>query len=169
MESGVLKANRAKILKAARERAGLTQEEIAKRIKVAKQTYLKWENGDTEPKATQIKLLAQELKISADEICNGVLFERYNLDDFIMEQMISQAPSDIITLRTWQFIHDHQGYMDSLIVKDLERKKRDLKSAIENNKDLIEMGMVMTEEHKELFQNAIEKRKEEIAKLESEQ
>ncbi|MEZ8021417.1 helix-turn-helix domain-containing protein [Vibrio splendidus] len=168
MESSVLKTNRAKILRAARERAGLTQEEIAKRIKVAKQTYLKWENGDTEPKATQIKLLAQELKISADEICNGVLFEKYALDDFIMEQMISGAPSNIITLRTWQFIHDHQGYIDSLTVKDLERKKRDLESAIETNKEFIEMGMEMTEEHKKLFKDAIEKSKEEIAKLESE-
>ena len=167
MESSVLKENRAKILRAARERAGLTQEEIAKRIKVAKQTYLKWENGDTEPKATQIKLLAQELKISADEICNGVLFEKYALDDFIMEQMISQAPSDIITLRTWQFIHDHQGYMNSLVVKDLERKKRDLQSAIETNKDLIEAAIEMTEEEKNLFTNAIKRSKEELAKLES--
>ncbi|CAK2172253.1 putative transcriptional regulator [Vibrio crassostreae] len=168
MESSVLKTNRAKMLRAARERAGLTQEEIAKRIKVAKQTYLKWENGDTEPKATQIKLLAQELKISADEICNGVLFERYALDDFIMEQMVSQAPPNIVTLRTWQFIHDHQGYIESLSIKDLERRRKDLESAILNYEDLIKMGAITTEENEKIFKNAIEKEKKEIARLERE-
>ncbi|MBJ6954726.1 helix-turn-helix transcriptional regulator, partial [Vibrio cholerae] len=35
------------VLKAARLSAGLTQEQVAQKVKVAKQTYLKWENGET--------------------------------------------------------------------------------------------------------------------------
>lgn len=110
----VLKEARAKLLRTAREKAGFTQEEIAKLVKVAKQTYLKWENGDTEPKATQIKLLADNLGITADEICSGILYKKYSLDDFIIEQRISNAPRDIISLRTWQHIRDHDSFLNSL-------------------------------------------------------
>ncbi|WP_445947067.1 helix-turn-helix transcriptional regulator, partial [Shewanella sp.] len=46
------------VLKEARHRRGLKQEDVAKLVKVAKQTYLKWENGTTEPKASQVKDLA---------------------------------------------------------------------------------------------------------------
>jgi len=166
MDSNVLKAARAKVLRVSREKKGLTQEEIAKRIKVAKQTYLKWENGDTEPKATQIMLLAKELKITADEICNGEIYERYELDDFIISQMVSQAPENIITLRAWQFIANHQGFIDSLTIKDLERRKRDLESAISMNQDLIEMGGKTTKENADRFQEAVKKEKKEIEKLE---
>lgn len=107
------------VLKESRTRCGFTQEEIAKRVKVAKQTYLKWENGDTEPKASQIKLLAENLGITADEICNGYLYGRYTLDDFIIEQHISQAPTDVITLRTWQHIKDHESFISSLKYQQL--------------------------------------------------
>ncbi len=108
------------VLKAARANAGLTQEEIATKVKVAKQTYLKWENGDTEPKATQIKLLAENLKITADEICNGKLYQRYSLDDFIIEQRRGNATTDMITLRTWQHIKDHASYAHSLQYEELD-------------------------------------------------
>ncbi len=120
MSETVLKQARAKLLKTAREKAGFTQEEIAKRVKVAKQTYLKWENGDTEPKATQIKLLAENLDITADEICTGSLYKRYSLDDFIIAQSISNAPRDIISLRTWQHIKDHDSFINSLSSSNIE-------------------------------------------------
>ncbi|MRI14543.1 helix-turn-helix transcriptional regulator [Vibrio cholerae] len=113
------------VLRESRSRCGFTQEEIAKRVKVAKQTYLKWENGDTEPKASQIKLLAENLGITADEICNGYLYGRYTLDDFIIEQHISQAPTDGITLRTWQHIKDHESFINSLKYQQLNHDEMD--------------------------------------------
>ncbi|WP_412498238.1 helix-turn-helix transcriptional regulator [Vibrio furnissii] len=113
------------VLRESRSRCGFTQEEIAKRVKVAKQTYLKWEIGDTEPKASQIKLLAENLDITADEICNGYLYGRYTLDEFIIEQHISQAPTDVITLRTWQHIKDHESFINSLKYQQLNHDEMD--------------------------------------------
>ena len=48
-------------LAAARVNAGLTQEEVAKAMKVGKQTIVSWEKGNSEPKMSQ----SRELKDSA--------------------------------------------------------------------------------------------------------
>jgi len=150
------------VLKASRMNMGFTQEEIAKRVKVAKQTYLKWENGDTEPKASQIKLLAEHLRITADEICSGELYTRYELDDFIMEQMASEAPKDVITLRTWQQIPNHERFINSLREKDLQRRKYDLESAKNNYQELKD---IMTPENREKMLEAISEEERKIQDL----
>lgn len=102
------------VIKSARIEKGYTQEEIANLVKVAKQTYLKWENGETEPKATQIKLLASNLNITADEICNGTRYEKIGLEDFILGTAISRAPREIITMYTWKMIADHKAFFDKI-------------------------------------------------------
>ncbi|EWS66814.1 hypothetical protein JS84_21115 [Vibrio vulnificus] len=150
------------VLKASRMNMGFTQEEIAKRVKVAKQTYLKWENGDTEPKASQIKLLAENLRVTADEICNGELYTRYDLDDFIMEQMASEAPKDVITLRTWQQIPNHEKFINSLREKDLQRRKYDLESAKNNYQQLKD---IMTQENREKMLEAIDEEEKQIREM----
>ncbi|HHX8605150.1 TPA: helix-turn-helix transcriptional regulator, partial [Vibrio alginolyticus] len=61
------------VLKEARTLKNLSQPDIAKLVGVTKQTYLKWENDVTEPKATQVNKLAEVLGISANEICAGKL------------------------------------------------------------------------------------------------
>jgi len=150
------------VLKASRANAGFTQEEIAKRVKVAKQTYLKWENGETEPKASQIKLLAENLNITADEICNGELYKRYELDEFIIEQMISNTPQDVITLRTWQHIANHERFIESLREKDLYRRQSDLTSAKRTYEDFSES---MTAEHKAQLLDAIMEEEKQIEQI----
>ncbi|WP_300181380.1 helix-turn-helix transcriptional regulator [uncultured Aliivibrio sp.] len=102
------------VIKSARIEKGYTQEEIATLVKVAKQTYLKWENGETEPKATQIKLLAINLNVTADEICNGTRYEKVDLEDFIIGTAISRAPREIITMYTWKMIPDHGSFFDKI-------------------------------------------------------
>lgn len=59
------------ILRQARERAKLMQDEAAEMIGVSKQTLSKWENGKTEPKASQVHKIAEIYKISADYLCAG--------------------------------------------------------------------------------------------------
>ncbi|HHG3261605.1 TPA: helix-turn-helix transcriptional regulator [Vibrio parahaemolyticus] len=61
------------VLKEVRTLKNLSQPDIAKLVGVTKQTYLKWENDVTEPKATQVNKLAEVLGISANEICAGKL------------------------------------------------------------------------------------------------
>jgi len=51
-----------------RELKGFKQEDIASMIKVTTQTYYKWESGKTEPKASQIKMLASALGVSINAI-----------------------------------------------------------------------------------------------------
>lgn len=104
------------VIKEARMNKGFTQEQIAERVKVAKQTYLKWENGETEPKATQIRLLAENLDVTADEICNGELDTKYSLETFIYEMASATRYRDLETLITWKHVSDHKKFISDLKV-----------------------------------------------------
>lgn len=46
-------------LAAARVNAGLTQEDVAKELRVGKQTVVNWEKGKTEPKMSQSRQLSE--------------------------------------------------------------------------------------------------------------
>ncbi|WP_237333940.1 helix-turn-helix transcriptional regulator, partial [Vibrio anguillarum] len=106
------------VLKNARLRKGLTQEQVAKEVKVAKQTYLKWENGETEPRATQIANLAKTLNVSANEICQGVEFGKLSLQDFIIELSQIAVPREIVTMTVWEQLEDHYTFLDILETRE---------------------------------------------------
>lgn len=55
-------------LAAARVNAGLTQEEVAKIIKVSKQTLLNWEKGKTTPSFSTLSTLSSIYHIPIDYI-----------------------------------------------------------------------------------------------------
>lgn len=55
-------------LAAARVNARLTQQEVAKHMRVGKQTIVSWEKGLTEPKATQALALAELYGLPLDNI-----------------------------------------------------------------------------------------------------
>lgn len=55
-------------LAAARVNAGLTQEDVAKKLNVGKQTVVSWEKGETEPKISQGMALSALYKIPLDFI-----------------------------------------------------------------------------------------------------
>ncbi len=55
-------------LRAARERKGLSQKELAENIGVAKSTYSLYESGNREPNVQTIKKIADLLNVSADEL-----------------------------------------------------------------------------------------------------
>lgn len=46
-------------LKAARVNAGLTQKELAKKLKVAQTTVNNWEKGDSEPSVSQMREISR--------------------------------------------------------------------------------------------------------------
>ncbi len=73
------------VIKEARIRRNLKQEEVAGFVNVTVQTYSKWENGKTEPKASQVSKLSEILKVSEKEICNGKVSEHYELEIFMRE------------------------------------------------------------------------------------
>ena len=55
-------------LSAARVNAGLTQEDVAKALKVGKQTIVSWEKGKSEPKMSQCRELSELYKMPLDYI-----------------------------------------------------------------------------------------------------
>lgn len=55
-------------LAAARVNANMTQEEVAKTMRVGKQTIVAWEKGDSEPKVSQAMALSLLYRIPLDNI-----------------------------------------------------------------------------------------------------
>ena len=54
----------------ARKKANLSQEEIAERLNITRQTVSKWESNETVPNINQVKLLEKIYKISLEELLN---------------------------------------------------------------------------------------------------
>ncbi|MFC1237444.1 helix-turn-helix transcriptional regulator [Vibrio sp. F74] len=113
------------VLKDARSNINLSQTEVAESVGVTKQTYLKWENGATEPKASQVMKLAQVLKVTEGEICKGMLNKRLPIEKFIIELSKLGADNAIQTLRTWEQVPDHAEYLMSLL-KDNTKSEDDI-------------------------------------------
>ncbi|NRA94281.1 MAG: helix-turn-helix transcriptional regulator, partial [Psychroserpens sp.] len=61
------------VLKETRLSLNLKQADVAEYVGITTQTYMKWENGKNEPKASHVKKLAEILNISEVEICRGEL------------------------------------------------------------------------------------------------
>lgn len=55
-------------IKAARVNMGLTQQELADEVKVAKKTVWSWENGKTKPTIDKIEPLCNALGVEYDDI-----------------------------------------------------------------------------------------------------
>ena len=63
-------------LKAARMRKGLSQQEVADLVGVAKSTYSMWETGNREPNLMRIKTLTKVLDVSGDELLGLIPMDR---------------------------------------------------------------------------------------------
>lgn len=59
-------------IKAARERAGLTQEDLAERMEVSRQAVSKWENGSSEPSTANLLALAKLYGVDLGALLEGV-------------------------------------------------------------------------------------------------
>ena len=60
----------------ARKRCGLTQEEVAEKLGVSRQTVSKWETDETLPDIRQSKRLALLYRLSLDELIDFDLEDR---------------------------------------------------------------------------------------------
>ncbi|HHE0570649.1 TPA: helix-turn-helix transcriptional regulator [Vibrio parahaemolyticus] len=113
------------VLKEAREKTGQSQSDVADKVGVTKQTYLKWENGVTEPKASQVSKLADVLGVTETEICKGKINKKMPLDTFIYDLSRLDPNSSMIALRAWEQVPDHQEFLSSLVHDD-ERTKAEI-------------------------------------------
>lgn len=55
-------------LAAARVNAGMTQEEVAKRMKIGKRTIINWEKGNAIPSFADVNMLSEIYNIPIDNI-----------------------------------------------------------------------------------------------------
>ena len=58
-----------------RKKSGLSQEELAEKVGVARQTISKWELGETSPDLKQAKELSKIFKVSLDELADNDIKE----------------------------------------------------------------------------------------------
>lgn len=104
------------VIKEQRIKKNLKQEDVAKAVGVTVQTYSKWENGKTEPKASQVKLLSDAIGLSEREICRGKMNQRYSLEEFIDEVGYYSANKvDMeMTMILWRNTDDHERFIKAI-------------------------------------------------------
>ena len=58
-------------LKALRQAKGIRQEDLAAALDVSRNTVIRWESGDNEPRVSEIVKIAAVLDVSLDELMTG--------------------------------------------------------------------------------------------------
>ena len=81
-----------------RKKNNLTQESLAEKIGVTRQTISKWELGETSPDIKQAKLLAAEFNISLDELVNN------NTNNVLMKKVSNTEHLATITIKMLKVI-----------------------------------------------------------------
>ncbi|WP_413478791.1 helix-turn-helix transcriptional regulator [Vibrio hibernica] len=105
------------VLKAMREKKQLKQSEVAEYVGVTAQTYMKWENGKNEPKASDVKKLAEVLEISESEICRGATFsDDIDMINFMQKTASIKHEIDPITftMTLYEHIQDKKSFLKAL-------------------------------------------------------
>lgn len=104
------------VIKEARIRRNLKQEDAALLLDVTVQTYSKWENAITEPKASQVAQLSEILNVSTQMICSGEQSEKLDMIDFI--RSVSQQSKDLSSFEMietiWHTIDDDSRFIEAL-------------------------------------------------------
>ncbi len=121
------------VLKEAREARKLKQTEVAEYVGVTPQTYMKWENGKNSPKAENIKLLAEILKVSESEICRGEVknFKMDSLEFFRrVGVLMKEVPQTELLIAMHEYINDTKGFINMLAkVSDYPYELFDIKKS----------------------------------------
>lgn len=159
------------VLKEMRERKQLKQSEVAEHVGVTAQTYMKWENGKNEPKASDIKKLAEILCVSESEICRGQKFDSDISEIQFMKKTASiMKELDEVTFTSilFEFITDKIGFMEKL-EKERPTNEMLLEKYMREKEKAEELAEYM-EAHGQEMAELQEKEKEEILfRLENEQ
>ncbi|EEX65591.1 helix-turn-helix transcriptional regulator [Vibrio cholerae] len=159
------------VLKEMRERKQLKQSEVAEHVGVTAQTYMKWENGKNEPKASDIKKLAEILCVSESEICRGQKFDSDISEIQFMKKTASiMKELDEVTFTSilFEFITDKKGFMEKL-EKERPTNEMLLEKYMREKEKAEELAEYM-EAHGQEMAELQEKEKEEILfRLENEQ
>jgi transcriptional regulator with XRE-family HTH domain len=104
------------VIKAARLKKSIKQSTVAKEVGVTVQTYIKWENDETEPKASQVAKLGAILGISNNSICLGLADSKMELTGFIryFSKVVSHANDFEVGLTIWENIQNDYDFINKL-------------------------------------------------------
>lgn len=80
----------------ARKKRGLSQENVAEKLGVSRQTVSKWETNETLPDIRQAKHLAVLYQITLDELIN------FDADQHNLQQMIDSVSEECPVLATYR-------------------------------------------------------------------
>ncbi len=98
------------MIKAKREASGMTQQELASRLFVSRQTVCRWENGTRCPDIIMLKRIAIVLDIPLDELVSGDVASEYvpdkesSLDISCVKVMLTGLM--IVLIGTFLFVAD---------------------------------------------------------------
>ena len=81
-----------------RKKANLSQEQLAEKINVTRQTISKWELNETTPDIKQAKELSKIFKISLDELTDN------DINDLVMEKVSNTEKLAGLALRVLKYI-----------------------------------------------------------------
>ncbi|MGR5339919.1 helix-turn-helix domain-containing protein [Vibrio astriarenae] len=98
------------VLKERRIELSIKQEDLAEQVEVTVQTVSKWERGITEPKATQVAKLANVLKLSEREICQG---SRNSTSQMEIVDFIGEVDSAMHAIPKTQFLIELYNHLDN--------------------------------------------------------
>lgn len=79
----------------ARKKSGYSQEEVAEKIGVSRQTISKWETGETTPDIFQAKRMSMIYKVTLDELID------YNADLDEIQEDIDKYTDDVVDKIDW--------------------------------------------------------------------
>lgn len=80
-----------------RRRDGLTQEALGEKIGVTNKTISRWENGNYMPDIEMLQLLAQEFKVSINELLSGERLSDENFRQKADENVIAVSKASVFS------------------------------------------------------------------------
>ena len=91
-----------------RKRKGLSQEELAGRINVSRQTVSKWEVGDSTPDMEKMIALSDLFEISLDELVLGREYDDKNVDGSSSERQQNHTSEVVEVLEEKVFTSENK-------------------------------------------------------------
>lgn len=83
------------IVQELRRRAGLSQQDVADTIGIARATYIKLENGGREPKLDELRAISKYYEISVQDLVDGKIDNNYFVEKIHFRQVEEIVPRDI--------------------------------------------------------------------------
>ena len=127
-------------IKNARERAGLSQQELADQIGVGKRTIASYENGKTRPRSATLDKLAEALKVSVMELTDDSAPAAPKASEAIQPQAPADLPARSVSEETDTGPSNARAALREQLRKELQEEVDRAEAQIEPLKTTAEYG-----------------------------